>query len=238
MTSMSTRHSLPDVNQAPNPCFCGGWPCCYVSAELQLDCKTGLCTFFSDPGGTSVLEIWTWRRIRVQPPSQCFAKTGDKNSSPDGRNAVLGVRARVREGGRQVPIWDRKMGFQEYLACSLTFTLLCQHLTWDSLREGRKEVVMSSSNFLLYAPPTESQCSCLSPISLAPGSQCQEARPLFPCGSSAMWSEEPGVWSRPLTSCMTLGQSCPVILCLPSLTGGWRHAPRVSVVIQRYLHMK
>lgn len=111
----------------------------------------------------------------MQPPFQRFAKTGDKNSSQDGRNAVLGVRARVRlcctgdsgEGGRQVPIWDRKMGFQEYLACSLTFTLLCQHLMWDSPREGRKEVVMSSSNFLLYAPPTEPQCSCLSPISLA-----------------------------------------------------------------------
>lgn len=62
-----------------------------------------------------------------------------------------------------MPIWVRKMGFQGYLACSLAFTPLCQYWTWDTPREGRKEVVMSTSNLLLYAPPEEPQGSCLPP---------------------------------------------------------------------------
>ena len=52
--------------------------------------------FLGDPGGTSVLEIWTWRYIRVQTPSQCIARTGDKNSSKDGRNADSVVGSRVQ----------------------------------------------------------------------------------------------------------------------------------------------
>lgn len=84
---------------------------------------------------------------------------------------VLGVGACVqlcctggsRKGGRRVLIWDKKMGFQGYLACPLAFTPLGLRLMWDSLREGRKDVVMSPSDFLLCASPTEPQCSCLPP---------------------------------------------------------------------------
>lgn len=85
----------------------------------------------------------------MHPPSQCFARTGDKNSSKDA-DPVVGAHVQLcctgssGKGGRKVLIWDRKTGFLGYLACSLVFTPLCQHLVEDSPREGQKEVVMSS----------------------------------------------------------------------------------------------